>query len=152
MCLFSHAVDRLIGKCQNSLCRGMSTCEKKFFPDMMKRILVHQSCCITELRWDKEKSPNRVWKKSVRYLPRFAPLLGSVRLTRFLFSFLKGSIHAETIVCVDGVDIAKPYSGKSEGMHTIYDSSRKKTCSGFMYQSCSIGGIPVYVGEEVLSE
>ena len=148
MCLISSAVHRMIGKCQNSLCRSMTRCEKKFFGDIFHRMITQQTCSIKGLALDHENTPHGIWKKCTRFLSRFSPLLGSSRLTRFLFGFLKSCIHKDTIICVDGVDIAKPKSKKMEGLRGIYDSSLKRHSTGFMYQCCSVLWIPVYMGEE----
>ena len=118
----NHNLKRGILKFSEKISKNLSRPQFKFVSQMMFGILSSQSCMLSEIsrKLDEKTTLKKVIDRLSRNLNKFNE---SEKLFEQYLHAVKSQINKNTILIVDGSDITKKYSTKSEGIATVRDGS-----------------------------
>ena len=118
----NHNLKRGILKFSEKISKNLSRPQFKFVSQMIFGILSSQSCMLSEIsrKLNEKTTLKKVIDRLSRNLNTFND--GEKLFEQYLYA-VKSQINKNTILIVDGSDITKKYSTKSEGIATVRDGS-----------------------------
>lgn len=118
----NHNLKRGILKFSEKISKNLSRPQFKFVSQMMFGILSSQSCMLSEIsrKLNEKTTLKKIIDRLSRNLNTFSE---SEKLFEQYLHAVKSQINKNTILIVDGSDITKKYSTKSEGIATVRDGS-----------------------------
>ena len=126
----NHDLKRGILNFSEKISKNLSRPKFKFVSQMMFGILSSQSCMLSEIgrKLNKKTTLKKVIDRLSRNLNTFNE--GEKLFEQYLYA-VKSQINKNTILIVDGSDITKKYSTKSEGIATVRDGSMGECRPGY---------------------
>jgi hypothetical protein len=114
----------------NKVSKGHDKPTRKFLADMIYGIVAAGSCKLTEI--GRTLKEDIALKKTVerlgRHLSRYSE---RETLKQNYIAEVKRSLGADTMLIIDGGDVAKPCSPKMEAIGYVYDASEGKYANGY---------------------
>ena len=126
----NHNLKRGILNFSEKISKNLSRPQFKFVAQMMFGILSSQSCILSEI--SRKLNEKTTLKKIIDRLSRNLNTFNeSEKLFEQYLHAVKSQINKNTILIVDGSDITKKYSTKSEGVATVRDGSTGEHKPGY---------------------
>ena len=118
----NHNLKRGILKFSEKISKNLSRPNFKFVSQMIFGILSSQSCMLSEIsrKLDEKTTVKKIIDRLSRNLNQFNQ---ADKLFENYLNAIKSQISAKTILIVDGSDITKEYTTKSEGIAKVRDGS-----------------------------
>jgi len=110
--------------------KGYSKPTRKFLADMIYGLIAAGSCKLTEI--GRALKEDIALKKTVERLGRNLSRFSEKELLKQNYiTEVKRSLGADTMIIIDGGDVAKPCSPKMEAIGSVYDASEGKFAVGY---------------------
>lgn len=130
-----------------SITYGMTKPDKKFFECIFQSMLQYRTPVLSNLGDTKQKKAKDLLKYFSRGLARVGMKDLSVKVEKVLIRFV-WAVDADTMFCMDGVDINKNSAKKMEGLKIVRDGSEWTFWNGYIFNAVSVRGIPILFDRE----
>lgn len=139
----------LINQENGYLLRQMWKCDKRFFKDFFWSIMSHRTTIMKKLSLMKYEKIDKITEKIKHFFEKESFKNFPEKIEKRCFSMV-WKIKSNDYICIDEVDIAKPYAKKMEWLKKVRDWSTWNIVNWYMFHWVSIRWIPVILEYEDL--
>lgn len=142
-------LEKLINKELKYLLKNMWIWEKRFYKNLFSNIMINRTTIFRKLINTNNKKVDKMSEQATYFFEKENFSNFSDKVSKRCFSMV-WQIHDNDYICIDEVDIAKPFAKKMKNLAKVRDWSTWNIVSWFMFHWVSIRWIPVILEYEDL--
>jgi len=142
-------IQKLINQENGYLLRQMWKCDKRFFKDFFWSIMTLRTTIMKKLSLKKYIKVDKITEKIKHFFEKESFKNFPEKIEKRCFSMI-WKVNSNDYICIDEVDLAKPYAKKMKWLSKVRDWSTWNIVNWYMFHWVSIRGIPVILEHEDL--